>query len=79
MSEEAYISRKKQEDSGSIETRKMKGKIGNDRRQGTTVDSLANIPGEFKCPKNTNAIYYNNFLKTIYKRLFQPNISHRSL
>ena len=31
--EEAYISRKKQEDSGSIETRKMKGKIGNDRRQ----------------------------------------------
>lgn len=79
MSEEADINRTKQEDSGSIKTRKMKGKIGNDRRQGTIVDTLANIPGEFECPKNTNAIYYNNFLKTIYKRLFQPNISHRSL
>ena len=56
----------------------MKGKIGNDRK-GTIVDTLANIPGEFECPKNTNAIYYNNFLKTIYERLFQPNISHRSL
>ena len=77
MSEAAYISRKKQEDSGSIKTRKMKGKRGKDR-QGTIVDTLANIPGEFECPKNTNAIYYNNFLKTIYKRLFQPNISHRS-
>lgn len=61
------------------ETRKMNRNIGNDRRQGTIADTLANIPGEFECPKNTNAIYYNNFLKTIYKRLFQPNISHRSL
>lgn len=78
MSEEADTNRTKQEDSGSIKTRKMKGKIGNDRK-GTIVDTLANIPGEFECPKNTNAIYYNNFLKTIYERLFQPNISHRSL
>ena len=78
MSEEADTNRTKQEDSGSIKTRKMKGKIGNDRK-GTIVDTLANIPGEFECPKNTNAIYYNNFLKTIYERLFQPNISQRSL
>lgn len=44
------------------ETRKVKGKIGNDRRQGTIIDTLANIPSECKCPKNTNAIYFNNFL-----------------
>lgn len=55
MSEDVDICRKKQE------TRKVKGKIGNDRRQGTIIDTLANIPSECKCPKNTNAIYFNNF------------------